>query len=254
MMCKTLIQFRFNVESTHVGPTLFDEFIIMFVWYYFFLVSTILQPIGNLSWLLCLPSVHRGGDMLLYLCPLSAVCESVSVSVPFIWDQRFPLCRLSNTGRSPNAGLMLAHLLRRWANISPVLGQRLVFGATLNMGQCHRPRAYINPALVQRIVLVPPACWYRQHEVLTRTEWILASTGDAGPAFNRHWIGVGLYSRPAVSRPACYWTQNMRCWTSDVLMLVWCIEPALGRRFMFAGSHIVFRTSLRFKNGIINSA
>ena len=28
--------------------------------------------------------------MLLYLCPLSAGCESVSVSVPFILVQRFP--------------------------------------------------------------------------------------------------------------------------------------------------------------------
>ena len=31
--------------------------------------------------LLYLPSAYRGGDMLLYLCLLSAVCESVSVSV-----------------------------------------------------------------------------------------------------------------------------------------------------------------------------
>ena len=37
----------------------------------------------------------------------------------------------------------------------------------------------------------------RQHEVLTRTEWILAGTGDASPTFNRHWVGVGLYSPPA---------------------------------------------------------
>ena len=33
----------------------------------------------------------------------------------------------ANTKRSPNAGLMLAHYLRRWTNISPALGQRLVF-------------------------------------------------------------------------------------------------------------------------------
>ena len=37
-----------------------------------------------------------------------------------------------------------------------------------------------------------------QHEVLTRIEWILASTGDAGPTFNRHWVGVGLLSSPVV--------------------------------------------------------
>ena len=51
-------------------------------------------------------------------------------------------------------------------------------------------------------MLVPPA-------VLTRAEWIMASTGDAGPTFNRHCVGVGLYT-PPVSRPACYWTQHQQ--------------------------------------------
>ena len=56
--------------------------------------------------------------------------------------------RRSNTRRWPNAGLLLAHRLRRWANISPVLGYRVVFDATLNVGQHHRRRANINPAFV----------------------------------------------------------------------------------------------------------
>ena len=43
---------------------------------------------------------------------------------------------------------MLAHRLRRWANISPVLGYRVVFDATLNVGQRHRRQANSNPALV----------------------------------------------------------------------------------------------------------
>ena len=43
-------------------------------------------------------------------------------------------CRRSNTRRWPNAGLMLAHCLRHWPSISPVLGNRVVFGATLNVG------------------------------------------------------------------------------------------------------------------------
>ena len=49
----------------------------------------------------------------------------------------------------------------------------------------------------------------RQHEVLTRAEWILGSTGDTGPTFNRHWFGVSLYLLPAVNtaRPACYLMQ-----------------------------------------------
>ena len=33
----------------------------------------------------------------------------------------------ANTRRSPNAGTMLAHRLRRWANIVPTLGERPVF-------------------------------------------------------------------------------------------------------------------------------
>ena len=33
----------------------------------------------------------------------------------------------ANTRRWPNAGLMLAHRLRRWANISPVLSDCVVF-------------------------------------------------------------------------------------------------------------------------------
>ena len=33
----------------------------------------------------------------------------------------------ANTTRCPNAGLMLPHRLRRWGNISPALGQRVVF-------------------------------------------------------------------------------------------------------------------------------
>ena len=63
----------------------------------------------------------------------------------------------SNTRRWSNARLMLAHRLRRYPNISPVLGYRVVFGAMLNVGQSKRRRANINPALVQSIVLVPPA-------------------------------------------------------------------------------------------------
>ena len=33
----------------------------------------------------------------------------------------------ANTGRSPNAGTILAHRLRRWPNIVPALCERIVF-------------------------------------------------------------------------------------------------------------------------------
>ena len=81
---------------------------------------------------------------------------------------------------------MLVHSLRRLANISPVLGYRVVFGAMLNVGQHHRQRANTNPALVQNIVPIPTACRYRQQEVAR------VGLKDAGPTFNRHWVGVGL--------------------------------------------------------------
>ena len=55
---------------------------------------------------------------------------------------------------------MLAHRLRRWPNISPVLDYRVVFSARMNVGQRHRRRANINPALAQSIV---PVVAYNQH-------------------------------------------------------------------------------------------
>ena len=51
-----------------------------------------------------------------------------------------------------------------------------------------------RPTLTQ--LLFKASCrYYSQHEVglLTMVEWILASTGDAGPAFTRHWGGVRLH-------------------------------------------------------------
>ena len=100
------------------------------------------------------------------VCPIH-FCSSV---------QRFLLCRRSNKRCWPNAGLTMVHRI----------------GATLNVGQHHRRWANINPALVQSIVPVLPAFRHRQHDVLTRAEWILASTSNTGPAFNRHWVDVGL--------------------------------------------------------------
>ena len=154
-------------------------------------------------------------DVYYYVSPLyTETCwitsvlsaQSVCLCFPFIFVQCFPLCKQWNTRFWPNAGLMLADRLRRWVNISPVLGYDIVFGATLNVGQCHRRRANINTPLVRSIV----------HKVLSRAEWILANTGDAVPTFNRHWVGVG--SPPAVCtvRPAAQKTGSAEP------VLVWC--------------------------------
>ena len=122
----------------------------------------------------CLPFIY----LQRFLSSLSLSESVLWVCLPFISLQRFLSCRRSNTIRWPNAGLMLANLLLRWPNISPVLGYRVVFGATLNVGQRHRRRAD-NTSFGSKHVPVLPACRYLHHEVLTRTEWIVASTGDA---------------------------------------------------------------------------
>ena len=41
----------------------------------------------------------------------------------------FSLCRPTNTRRSPNVGTMLDQRRRRWSNIVPTLGERLLFAA-----------------------------------------------------------------------------------------------------------------------------
>ena len=45
-------------------------------------------------------------------------------------------------GYIPNVGLTLAHRLRRWPNISPTLGQRLVFAGCLLVASVSDNHAY----------------------------------------------------------------------------------------------------------------
>ena len=69
------------------------------------------------------PLSQRGGDMLLYLCSISS---SASLC---LWGSLLS-CRQPNTRRWPNAGLMLAHRMRRWPSIKPALVQRFVFAGS----------------------------------------------------------------------------------------------------------------------------
>ena len=129
------------------------------------------EEVGT-CWFTSVPSV----------CPLSTCLCILSVCMSYSFVSFCPaLCIVqaaTHTRRWPNAGLMLAHRLRRWANISRVLGYCVVFGATLNVGQRHRLHANINPALVQSIVPVLPACRYRQH---------------ADTASMKYWQGLNRY-------------------------------------------------------------
>ena len=79
------------------------------------------------------------------------------------------------------------------------------------MGQRHRRRANINPALVQSIVTVglSRACMHPQNEVLIRTECLLASTGEATLA--QHSTDIGSVSACNRRQTSCYsqQTQNI---------------------------------------------
>ena len=131
-----------------------------------------------------------------------------------------PIWRRSNTRRWPNAGLMYC---------VTVLCYRFVFGAMLHVGQRHRRRANINPALIQSIMPVVQPAWSRP------TDYGWMNTSDAGSTFNRHWVDVGLHCQ--TRSPA-----NTRRWTSAGFMLGqrrrrWArIGPALGQSIVFAGS------------------
>ena len=69
----------------------------------------------------------------------------------------------------PNVGIMLAHRLRRWSNIMPTVGQRLVFaGIRTSFRLGLSSSRDIEPLLVQ--------CW--------------ASVVDGGPTLNHQWLNV----------------------------------------------------------------
>ena len=113
-------------------------------------------------------------------------------------------CRRSNTRRWPYIGLLLAHCLQRLANISPVFSYRVLFDVTLNLGQRHRRRANIKPALVQSIVTVPQTCrylfyvcglWSSRQARSGRTVLVQCwpTVCGAGSALYRHWVDVILF-------------------------------------------------------------
>ena len=61
----------------------------------------------------------------------------------------------ANTTRWPNAGLMLAHRLRRWASINPALGQCLVFAGITSPTVIPAWSLLLTSALCQLVTLWP---------------------------------------------------------------------------------------------------
>ena len=74
----------------------------------------------------------------------------------------------------PNAGLMLGQRRRRWANINPALGQRLVLAGFVHCWfvQCYSQQTWdVWPTLVY--------CW--------------ANLVDGGPTVNQRWANVSCF-------------------------------------------------------------
>ena len=118
----------------------------------------------------------RGGDILLYISPSFARWISF-VSVSFV---------------SVRCSLRLS-----------------VFDATLNVGQRHRRRANINPALVQSSMTLPPTCrylcMYVPHDCPGRHE-----------AFARCWYSVGSQYAALDRRCTGFgWTYILFCCDDD---------------------------------------
>ena len=89
-------------------------------------------------------------------------------------------------------GLLLAHRLRRWANISPVLGYRVVFDATLNAGQTLGQCGLALPD--------PQPC---KHRLWTSAGFLLDQRrrlwARIGPALGQHLVFAGSVDRPHMS-------------------------------------------------------
>ena len=131
--------------------------------------------------------------------------------------QRFLSCRRSNTRHWPNAWPIVY-------DADPILAQYWVTVSCFTSCWMWASVTDAGPTVNQ--LWLKALCCYHQHKVLIRTEWILPSTGDDGSIFNRHWIGVSLWSvdtpSPTESIVHCWmaYGQSQQRWTS--------VEPALG--------------------------
>ena len=143
------------------------------------------------------PLPQRGGDMLVYPCPL--VCLNT------VKHETFTQC----------GTIMLAHHLRRWVNISPVLGYRLVFGDTLNVGRW--PNIYLT---LGRCWLVT-ATSSKLEAIILDQLLFPANTKDlynictASAQRLRRWFNI-------VHMSVVYWVERSPVNTKRWTVMIWC--------------------------------
>ena len=101
--------------------------------------------------------LYRGGDILLYLSSLSS-------------SDQFCVCAFSLSivqlgGQTRGVDPMQGYCWPTVYGAEPTLAQYSVFDATLNVGQCHRRRANINPTLVSSSsYCMAPALYEKKNE------------------------------------------------------------------------------------------
>ena len=92
--------------------------------------------------MLIMSPVYRGWNIL--LCFSSLICSSDQCCVCAFSPSIMQAVKHETL---THVGLLLTHRLRRWASISPVLGYRVVFDATLNVGS-------VTDVLCERILFL----------------------------------------------------------------------------------------------------
>ena len=117
-------------------------------------------------------------------------------------------------GQTRDVDLMSGYCWPTIYDAEPTLAHHLVTVSCLTPRIMWASVTEGGPTLTQ-LLFKASSRYYSQHEVglLTKVEWILASTGDAGPTFTRHGVGVGLHCLTAQQTRGVE-PELILCWAS----------------------------------------
>ena len=132
--------------------------------------------------------------MLVYLCPLSKSVLSVTPPPFCLSVQRLPLCSRRPPQQTRVGDPMLGWCWPTVYDAEPTLAQYWVTVSCLAPPWIQASVTEGEPTLLK--LWFKASCRYHQHEVLTRAEWTLDSTG---PALDKDWVNVSCLLRVLIS-------------------------------------------------------